>query len=246
MKLIHLGAISTGVIIVLGILMIAPAFTQLKPEIPKNAVMLSFSILDDSNTPLWCNDLSSTLQKHNIKATIFVTGKIADQHPECVTIFVNNEKVDVGSQTYSYIDLPSISDYSQQLEEVRNGKEAVDKAGEINSRLFKAPYGSTDDNIYSLLSRSDIIADFSYDKQYNKYHEGQFIWFSLATYQAPEYSPNLLNSLASSDIPTMINFDNHTPIEQIDIFILKLKSASIPLVNASELTALDLTVQEGD
>lgn len=246
MKLVHVGAIATGLVIVLGIAMVIPAFTQMKHDIPKQTVMLSFSIIDDSNTPSWCTDLSSVLKKHNVKATIFVTGKVAERYTECVSVFANNVKLDVGSQTYSYVKLPSIPDYSLQLEEVRNGKQAIDEAGKIYSRLFKAPYGSTDDNIYSLLSKSDIVADFSYNKQYNKYYNDQFIRFSIAAYDGSEYSSDFFYTLPIKEVPILINFENNDSIGQIDSFISQLKSSNINFVNASELTGMELTIREGE
>ena len=244
MKLVHLGAISTGIVIVLGIAMVVPAFTRAPQYSPPLVAMLSFSIVDDSNAANWCNDLSSILNKYGIKATVFVTGKVADQHPECVKVFSNN--IDIGSQTYTYVDLKTISDSTAQLEEVRNGKQAVDYAGKLYSRVFKAPHGSTDDNIYSLLSRSDIVADFSYNQQYNKYYNGQFIKFDLAAYDGSRYSADFFRALPVAEVPTVINFDNSTPIEQIDHFISQLKSSNIRFVNASEITGIDLTIREGE
>ncbi|MEM2760655.1 MAG: polysaccharide deacetylase family protein [Nitrososphaerales archaeon] len=243
MKLLHLAAISTGIVIALGILMVAPAFTQMRHQTPKSIVMLSFSVVDDTDVLTWCNELSSVLNKHNIKATVFVTGKIAEQYPQCVTDFVNNIKIDIGSQTYNYVDLTSISDYSIQLEEVRNGKLAIDEAGRIYSRVFKAPYGATDDNIYSILSRSDIIADFSYDKRYNKYYNDQFIWFTIDTYSGSTYSASFFQTLPVLDTPIIISFDNLTSSREIDTFISQLKSSSVQFVNASELTGLELTIR---
>lgn len=244
MKLVHLAAISTSIVVVLGIAMVLPAFTRTPYYTPPLLVMLSFSVVDDTNIPDWCNDLSSVFKKYGIKATVFFTGKVADKHPECVTVFANN--IDIGSQTYSYVDLTEIPDYTIQLEEVRNGKQAVDYAGKLYSRVFKAPYGSTDDNIYSLLSRSDIVADFSYDDQYNKYYNDHFIWFDLAVYEGNNHSADFFHTLEVAETPAVINFDNSTPVEQIDRFISELKSGNVRFVNASEITGIELTVREGE
>ena len=244
MKLVHLGAISTGLVIAFGIAMVVPAFTRTPNYTPPLIVMLSFSVTDYDNSDDWCNNLSSIFKKYGVKATVFVTGKVADQYPECVTTFSNN--IDIGSQTYSYVDLPSVPDYTAQLEEVRNGKQAVDYAGKLYSRIFKAPYESTDQNIYSLLTRSDIAADFSYHDQYNKYYNGQFIRFDLAVYEGNNHSADFFHSLTVSETPILINFDNSTPVEQIDRFISELKSGNVRFVNASEVTGIDLTVREGE
>lgn len=240
MKIVQVGAISTGIVIALGIAMVIPPFIRPGPPL---TVLLTFSVLDENNAPDWCRDLSSVLKKHDIKATVFVTGRLADLYPECVTVFPDD--ADVGSQTYHYVSLALIPDYAVQLEEIKQGKQAVDSAGKLSSKLFKAPYGSTDENIYSLLSRSGIVADFSSNNQYNKYYDGQFIKFNLSTYDGKNHSVDFFRTLPVTE-PVLIYFDNLTPVEKIDGFISKLKSRHIVFVDASELTGVDLTVRKGD
>jgi len=241
MKIIQVSAISTGTVILLGIAMVIPAFLQPTQQL---LVLLSFDVLDQGNTPEWCKELSSVLSKHNVKAVVFVAGKTADQYPECVSGFSNN--VDIGSQTYDYVELASIHDYAAQLEQVKSGKIAVDRAGNLDSKVFKAPFGATDENIYSLLSSSGILADFSYQTQYNKYYKDQFIKFDLDSYEGLEESTEYYQKLKPEEGPVVINFDNHTPTEKIDQFVSKLKSSHIRFVSASELTGIDLTVKEGE
>ena len=199
--------------------------------------MLSFDVKDSKNLPQWCNDLSTTLQKHNIEATVFVVGQVADQYPQCVKIL--SKRNDIGSQTYNHVGLINL-DYQTQLEEVQSGKNAVDKAGNIQSKVFRAPFGSTDENIFSILNRSDILADFSYDKQYNKYYQGKFMWFSDSVYDGSKRSPEYFKSLESND-PIVITFDNGTPVKKIDEFVSTIKSKHIVFFKASQVTGLDLT-----
>jgi peptidoglycan/xylan/chitin deacetylase (PgdA/CDA1 family) len=255
MKLVHLGVISTGTIIVIGLAMVVPAFTQHNPDRSVPSVMLSFSILDSNDVLNWCKDLSSVLEKHGIRATVFVSGKTAESDPECVTSFSSG--IDIGSQTYSYANLTSIPDYTHALEEVKMGKQAVDAAGNLNSRLFKAPYGATDDNIYSLLSRSDILADFSYASQYNKYEESQFVRYDLKSLRGDSEGLGMFSAFVLDDdvvrpfapVPIAINFDSSMQVEHIDEFISKLKSdygESIRFANASDLIGTDLTVRTGE
>jgi Polysaccharide deacetylase len=242
MKMIYAGTIVTGIVILIGLVIILPVYLQKRP-ISQSAILLSFSIINDSNVPKWCNDLSSILGKYKLKAAVFITGKVAERNPACVSSF-SSKDIDIGSQTYNYVNLTSISDYSVALEEVRNGKEALDKTGNLNSRLFKAPYGSTDQNIYSFLTRSGIVVDFSYAQQYNKYENGKFIKYELIAYDGASYSSDQFNNIISlNKLPVLINFDNSTPINQIDSFISNLKSISnnIYFINASELTGMILT-----
>jgi|SRR5215213_1048473 len=242
MKMIYAGTIVTGIVILIGIVVVLPVYYQKRP-VSQSAILLSFSITNDSNIPQWCNDLSTILEKHNLKAAVFITGKVAERNPACVSSF-SSKDIDIGSQTYNYVNLTSISDYSVALEEVRSGKEVLDKTGNLNSRLFKAPYGSTDQDIYSFLTRSGIIADFSYAQQYNKYENGKFIKNELIVYDGSSFSSDQFSNIISSNkIPVLINFDNSTPIEEIDSFLSRLKSVSnsIYFINASELMGMNLT-----
>jgi len=239
LKLVHAAAISTAVVIALGIAMIAPTFVQ--PAKPENnlRILVSFSVIDYANVSQWCTDLSSILKTKNIKSAVFFTGKVAEQNPECVTVF--DDDVDIGSQTYSYVNLSSISDYTVQLDEVRKGKFAVDDVGQLCSKLFRAPYGSTDGNIYSLLSESGIVADFSYENQYNVFISGQFIKFDTTSYKGSEYSADFFKTIPKTERPIILTFDNTTPISQIDDLLSELQKSNVQFINASETTGLSLT-----
>jgi peptidoglycan/xylan/chitin deacetylase (PgdA/CDA1 family) len=204
-------------------------------------IILLFEVNDFKNTTAWCIELSTFLEENHLKATIFFSGKVAEKHGECVKCFSNS--IDIGSQTFSYIDLTSIEDYEIQLEEVKRGKEIVDDAGNLDSKLFRAPYGLTDENIYSLLYRSNIIADFSYEQQYNKYCEDQFLKFKLQTYNSSENSPDFFRNLIDRDDPVAIVFDLSDSIGHIEEFILELKSENVRFLSTSELTGLELTVR---
>lgn len=241
MRMAALGALATGITICIGVVIaIGPSLVHTIEHNQPPPVMLSFSVTGGQNLPQWCNDLSSILAKHNVKATVFVTGKIADEHPECVAAFAAVSGVDIGSETYSYVSLPSL-DYLQAKEEVRQGKLAVDRAGHIESKLFRAPHGAVDENIYSLLSDAGIEADFSYASQYNKYEGGQFVRYDLVSCGCD--STQEVRSKLDLRSPVMIEMDNNSPTGEIEGVITELKSAGMHLANASELTGLDLTVR---
>ncbi|TRZ80003.1 MAG: polysaccharide deacetylase [Nitrosopumilales archaeon] len=237
MKISQIGIISTAIVISFGILIVIPPYLPQQKVLP---VMLFFDIKDSQNLPQWCYDLSATLQKRNVVATIFVTGKIAEKYPECVKIL--SSRNDIGSQTYNYVGLINL-DYDTQLDEVKSGKQAVDKAGNIQSKIFKAPFGSTDQNIYSILNRSEILADFSYDRQYNKYYQGQFLRFDDSVYDGNKHTVNYFRNLESQD-PVVIDFDNATPIKKIEEFVSGIKSKHLVFITASKMTGLDLTVHQ--
>ncbi len=237
MKIAHVGIISTSIVILMGIVIVLPPYLPAQKPL---TTLLFFNIKDGQNLPQWCNDLSSTLQNRDIHATVFVTGEVAQKYPSCVRTLA--ERNDIGSLTYDYFNLTG-QDYSIQLDEVKSGKDAVDNAAHIDSRLFKAPYGETDGNIYSLLNRSGIVADFSYTTQYNKVYNGKFLKFDDIAYDGSAYTPDFFLNLSSSN-PVIIDFDNNVPVDNIDEFISHLKTRHVLLLNASQLTGLDLTVRE--
>ena len=241
MKLIVAAAFSTAIILAVGFFIISPMFFRGANVETKQQIMLIFSISDSSGSLNWCQKLSSTLESLDISATVFIVGRVAEQNPECVSFF--NSKVDIGSQTFSNSELTSINDYEAQLEEVRKGKQAVDTAGNLYSRVFKAPNGEIDQNIYSLLSRNDILADFSYSSQYNVYLDSQFVKFDAVVYDGSVCSADYILTLEKSPNPIIINFDSKYPSELIVDFIATLKTGQLDFVNASEITGLNLTVR---
>jgi len=169
---------------------------------------------------------------------VFITGQAAEQYPQCVSYF--SEKVDIGSQTYSNSNLTSIADYSLKLREVEQGKTAVDNAGKLTSGIFRAPFGAVDEDIYSLLTRSGIQADFSYNQQYNVFEKGRFIKYAAAGYNGYATSPGLFAELSAAK-PIIIFFDNTRPVSEIEQFLSGLKLDRFKIMNASELVGFSLT-----
>jgi peptidoglycan/xylan/chitin deacetylase (PgdA/CDA1 family) len=239
LKLIHASIITTGIVLFASAILVFPEFVPREPPV---LIILSFDIANEQNLPTWCNELSQVLEEHGVNSVIFLRGKTAEKFPDCVTTFHNG--VDIGSQTYSYVDLPSITDYSIQLEEVEHGKHAIDQVGNLDTKLFKAPYGSTDENIYSLLSKSGILADFSYEHQFNKFYKGKFIKFDTVSYHNPQIK-SIISEIKTSKEPIILSYDNNTPVTEIKNILTILESENISFVSPSELTGINLTPRTG-
>jgi peptidoglycan/xylan/chitin deacetylase (PgdA/CDA1 family) len=243
MKLVHMAAIATGLIILIGVALVAPAFFRsFGHSDAKTPVLLAFDVLDVGDaraTSVWCKDLSALLDERQIKAAVFLSGKMAEAAPECVSSFSSG--IDIGSRTYSYLDIVALGDYTKALDEVEKGKQAIDRTGNLDSALFRAPYGSADANIYSLLNRSGILADFTYGDHYNKYENGLFVKHEIRTLSGSQATSDAFDK---SPIPVVVNFDNTAQIGQIADFIDSLdSSATTRFVNASELTGMDLAAR---
>jgi peptidoglycan/xylan/chitin deacetylase (PgdA/CDA1 family) len=181
------------------------------------------------------------LEGYHAHATVFVTGIIADRYPSCITAFPHY--VDIGSQGYTYTSLNSISDYTLKLQDVKDGKQAIDDAGSVDSRLFKAPYGDVDENIYSLLRRSQIVAEFSYPDHYNLYHNGTFVKYDLVAINGSKDFRKIDNA-SGSTVPLAVNFYNSDNLSEIDNDIKELRSRhEYQLISSSDLANMNLTVR---
>jgi peptidoglycan/xylan/chitin deacetylase (PgdA/CDA1 family) len=240
LRIVVAATLSTVFVILVGFLIVLPLFTR-APVDNKKQIMLSFSVVECEDVTSWCSRLSSMLESYDVPATVYFVGKVVEEHPGCVSFF--GEGVDVGSQTFSNLNLTGISDYSVQLEEVSRGKLAVDAAGNLYSRVFRAPNGFTDENIYSLLSRNGILADFSYTSQYNVYLDGQFVKFDAVFYEGESVFASSILALESSSQPVIVHFDSECPIELISDYVSLLKTGDFVFVNGSMLTGLNLTLR---
>ena len=238
MKLKQVAAIITALVIVAGAAMISPLFfrqDQLQVE-PKQVIMLSFTVSEADNVVEWCQNLSSILSSHNLSATIFIEGKTTEQNPQIVKYFGN--QVDFGSLTYDNVNLTAIDDYSLKVWEVEQGKEAVDDSANTNSTVFQAPNGATDEDIFSILSSSGIVADFSYKDHFNVYRNGRFEKIVAEVVDANDCSTEYLLKRQITASPLIIQFDNTLTTEQIDSFLFGIKAGSFDFVKSSQLVGL--------
>jgi len=236
MKLVYLGAISTSIVLILGMAMVVPAFMfPTTTDSEKLKVLVQLEIKENSNLPYWCSDFREKLEQNPIKSVVFLTGKIAENYPECIFLV---EGVDIGSQGYQYRHIPEITDYLQQLSQIQNGKRAIEAYGGVDSKLFKAPYGETDQNIYSLLTRSGILGDFSSEEQYNLYLDGQFVKYELLTIE----NVIELESKNGNQIATF-SFDNSKSVNSIFNTIDEIRRHDVQFVNPSDLYGKPLTTR---
>jgi peptidoglycan/xylan/chitin deacetylase (PgdA/CDA1 family) len=108
LKLKTAAIISTACVVVAGFAMITPLFFRAngaasEPVVPPQKVMLSFSVTESDDVVRWCTQLGSLLDDHKMRAAVFFPGELADKYPECIWDF--HPEVDIGSQTYHYVNL---------------------------------------------------------------------------------------------------------------------------------------------
>jgi hypothetical protein len=192
--------------------------------------------------PDWCDDISQILNDDNIDAVVLFSGEVAEEYPDCVASF--NHNIDIGSSTFRNSRLTDVDDYYDQLKYVSEGKRAVDTAGRLDSKSFRAPYGVTDENIYSLLNKTGILADFSYSDRYHKVHDGQFIWFKIRVVELDVSNrENIANLRTNEDEALQVNIDNSVSSDDVKALLAELQGNRVDFLSASELTGIQLTIR---
>lgn len=97
----------------------------------------------------WGNEetakLLEVLDKCNVKATFFVTGKWVESYPEDVKTIIEKGH-DLGNHSEHHYDAKDISK-EQMQEELLSVHEKVRSLTGIDMSLFRAPYGSYNDNL---------------------------------------------------------------------------------------------------
>jgi hypothetical protein len=227
----------TSAVILVGVLIVVPAFLE---DRNKTQILLSFDLIEEKELGKWCENLSNYSKEKSIPLTILIYGELAENYPNCITSF--GRQVDVGSKTYSKMVLPSETDYLKQFDEVRKGKETIDKIGNLDSKIFKAPGMKTDENIYSLLSRNGIEFDLSYYDHYNKLVEEKFLRFDLVTSKWNDIDSIRFSKLDKS-IPVLIEFDSSVSVEKVKEIVDTLKKKNVNFITPSDLMGKKLSIR---
>lgn len=112
---------------------------------------------DDSESSVNLYAVLKILEQNNIKATFFITGKGAAQHPDLVKA-VSEAGHEIGSHSYSHVAYTSLS-YSQIQSDLSKADETITNiTGKSAKPLFRPPYG------YSNASVLKAVGDAGYTK----------------------------------------------------------------------------------
>jgi peptidoglycan/xylan/chitin deacetylase (PgdA/CDA1 family) len=102
-----------------------------------NCVALTF---DDGPDPVDTPKLLDLLREKNVKATFFVVGKRADQHPEIVRRAASEGHL-IANHTWSHYSLFCFLTPSHLHTEIERGTESVRRSCGFRPRLFRSPVG---------------------------------------------------------------------------------------------------------
>ena len=123
----------------------------------QKAVALTF---DDGPDPLLTPPLLTLLQQHQVKATFFVTGRKAAEHPELMqAILLHGHSV--GNHSYSHNNLVMFKSCKSIIREIASTQEVLSAFG-ILALAFRPPVGVTGPRLGPALLRSgNYIVNFS-------------------------------------------------------------------------------------
>jgi peptidoglycan/xylan/chitin deacetylase (PgdA/CDA1 family) len=117
----------------------------------EQAVALTF---DDGPDPLSTPDLLRLLSMHRVKATFFVTGKKAFEHPELVKEIVDQGH-SIGNHTYTHDNLMLLKGSHHLLNEIEKTQNVLREMGLI-SFTFRPPVGITSPGLHQVLLQLNL------------------------------------------------------------------------------------------
>ena len=123
----------------------------------KKAIALTF---DDGPDPLSTPHLLDLLRKYRVKATFFVTGQKAAEHPEIMKeILLQGHSV--GNHSYTHNNLVMFSSCKSIIREIETAQNVLNDFG-VLALAFRPPVGITGPRLWPALIKSDrYIVNFS-------------------------------------------------------------------------------------
>ncbi|OJF97194.1 polysaccharide deacetylase family protein [Alkalibacterium sp. 20] len=116
----------------------APAQTITKGNTTEKVVALTF---DDGSDGTNINNILQTLSNHNVKATFFLTGSGANNHPQSIRN-IANQGHQLGNHSYSHPYFTQISLTETQSQLKRTEDTIKQLTGKTTKPIFRPPYGA--------------------------------------------------------------------------------------------------------
>ncbi|MDF2959967.1 MAG: polysaccharide deacetylase [Paenibacillus sp.] len=125
-----------------------PNLLLLKGSASSKKIALTF---DDAPDTQYTPQVLDVLKKHNVKATFFIVGRLAEKHPEVVKRMVKEGHI-IGNHTYNHSLLTKLSDEAYQTQVNKTQKILKHTIG-YTPKLLRPPYGEISES--QLLWASD-------------------------------------------------------------------------------------------
>lgn len=116
----------------------------------ENVVSITF---DDGPNLEFTPKVLDLLKKHDAKATFFLIGKYAEQHPELVKRIIN-EGHTIGNHTYSHSKSFGFFPTNKVITELNKADETLKSILNKKTVLFRPPFGVTNPNIKRAIEKT--------------------------------------------------------------------------------------------
>lgn len=108
---------------------------------------------DDGSDGANFDKIVSTLAKHNIKATFFLTGSGTENHPQAVKNMAAAGH-DIGNHSYNHPDFTKVSVAEMQSQLSRTETIVKNLTGRSTKPYFRAPYGATNSTVLTTVGNA--------------------------------------------------------------------------------------------
>jgi peptidoglycan/xylan/chitin deacetylase (PgdA/CDA1 family) len=191
----------------------------------KKAVALTF---DDGPDPLVTPQVLQLLSKHQIKATFFVTGKKAAEHPELIKeILLHGHSV--GNHSYLHDNLLMFRSRKTIANEIASAQNVLSDFG-IVPLAFRPPVGITGPRLRpALLNTGMYVVNFSC-----RAHDGGNRWIK-------DISKKILKRIRPGDIVALHDVMPHKPsllaywLNELDLIVSGIKEKGFAVLPLAEI-----------
>ncbi len=191
----------------------------------KKAVALTF---DDGPDPLSTPQLLQLLLKHRVKATFFVAGKKAAEHPELIKeILLLGHSI--GNHSYTHNNLVMFRSCKSIVKEIESAQNVLNDFG-VMPLAFRPPVGITGPRLRPALLKSGMyIVNFSC-----RAFDGGNRWIK-------GLSKNILKRIRSDDIILLHDVRPHKPslfdywLNEIELIIAGIKDKGLVVLPLAEI-----------
>ncbi len=154
--------LSVALITLLFFLSIAPtasaASSQWISRGNTNEKVIALTIDDGSDGGSYSRILQ-VLDKHNVKATFFLTGSAAERHPSLIRQTVNSGH-DIGNHSYSHPEFTKISTSAMRSQLSRTETIIRNITGRTTKPYFRAPYGAVNQTVLNTVGNEGYAYTF--------------------------------------------------------------------------------------
>jgi peptidoglycan/xylan/chitin deacetylase (PgdA/CDA1 family) len=122
---------------------------------PRGARGVSLTF-DDGPHPIWTRRVLDILDEHRAKATFFVIGRKAEQHPEIIQDILDRGHA-VGVHSYAHDRLFALRSGAMVRNDVCLAIDVIERLTGARPRLFRPPMGHTNPAIARVLDSLDLV-----------------------------------------------------------------------------------------